>query len=313
MADFKVTHKQHFVWRSYLKPWCEIKTNKKSKEIDYIWWNNRKVIRQTDVFDILREKDFYEYKYLNNLELFLRKNFFVTSGWKELEKTTEFYDNISYFANQLANEKYQGQFRDFLINLGELLQRTGEKIGERYIPKLYSDDISFFNANEEDGMDFLFYLVMQYFRTKAMRNQSIITARPDYENFKQIYKMESNDDTEYSIDWNNIYNYGYIYLVNNATYGLIHYNSHIKLLKSSGLRFIVSDQPIYNCSEDKSKKLVLFYPIDPNRALLISSQFAKNEIVNISDEEVLHYNLLTVENPCEYIMGKEKVDIDFKF
>lgn len=78
----QVTHKQHYVWRAYLKPWC--KTDK-----DLIWWNNRKIIRNTKVFDILRDKDFYEYKPLNKLELYTVKNMFFKSKQKAVNKVNK--------------------------------------------------------------------------------------------------------------------------------------------------------------------------------------------------------------------------------
>lgn len=314
MPKFQVTHNHHFVWRAYLKPWCENKCKNSGEEKYYIWWNNRKVVRQTDVFDILRKKDFYEYKTLNKLELYLLNNMYKKSGWKGLEKTTVYFDSITELANLLANDKFNGEYRELLIELGETVQSMGEKIGQKYIDKLYIDDLSFFDVNEEDGMDFLFYLFMQYFRTKAMRERASLSLTIMNDDIiKKICESELHEDIVYSIDWNNIYNYGYIYLVNSVTYGYIHYGCHIRLLKSKGARFIVSDQPVYNCSENKSKDYDLFYPIDPNRAILLSKYFEKNEVLEISDDEVLRYNLLTVNNAYEFILGKEKVDIDFKY
>lgn len=70
--DHQVTHKQHYVWRKYLEPWG----NKKGEKV-FVWWNNHKITKNTDVFDILRENDFYEYKPLNKLELYCLKNMFA--------------------------------------------------------------------------------------------------------------------------------------------------------------------------------------------------------------------------------------------
>lgn len=56
---------------------------------------------------------------------------------------------------------------------------------------------------------------------------------------------------------------------------------------------------------------MFFYPLGPNYSIILSNKYEDNEILNITDDEVLDYNIKIIEHSHEYILGKERVDVNF--
>lgn len=302
----QVTHKQHYVWRAYLKPWC--KTDK-----DLIWWNNHKIVRNTNVFDILRDKDFYEYKPLNKLELYTVKNMFFKSKQEPVVQANKNLELIVELGGMLSQFKIDDKLHDELINIGEEIQSNVEKSGIVFLNSLKNEDLSFFTEEKDERIAFLIFILFQYFRTKSIRDNVLARMTPTTDKLKELYKKEIEPNMDYSVDWVSIYNYGYISMINAVLYNFLLKKPSIKLLKARNLRFIVSDQPVYNIADNVEKDLDLFYPISPNMAIRISADIKENCIETITDNEVLEYNLKTLKKAHEFIMGAERQDVDFKF
>ena len=59
--------------------------------------------------------------------------------------------------------------------------------------------------------------------------------------------------------------------------------------------------------------MILFYPISPYLALMGSTEYEKNEIIEIDDNEVLFHNNSTLKHAHDFFMGKEQVDVDYTY
>lgn len=307
-----VTHNQHYVWRAYLRPWCDCKNEKDG--IYFIWWNNKSVCKNTDVFDILRDKDFYQLYPLNKLELFLLENMFAKSNQNAVMKVNEAIVSMAHhisLAGQIVHPNNK-EFTNLQIQSGETIQTEIEKMGIEAIERLRECDISWLNDIDKKT-DFLIFICTQYFRTKSMKDRQLATLKDQSELTIKYFKKEFNDDNDYSLDWNKIYNYGCICLAHKVSFNLLAKNIKFKLIKSKNVRFIVSDQPVYNAGDDKANEFILFYPISPNLALMGSIDYQNDEVVDIDDNEVLTLNNNTLKHAHKFFMGKEKVDVNYKY
>lgn len=307
-----VTHNQHYVWRAYLRPWCDCKNEK--DEIYFIWWNNKSVCKNTDVFDILRDKDFYQLYPLNKLELFLLENMFAKSNQNAVMKANEVIVNMARhisIAGQIVNPDNK-EFVNLQIQSGETIQTEVEKMGIGAIEKLRECDISWLN-DDDKKTDFLIFICTQYFRTKSMKDKQLAVLKNQSELTIKYFKEEFNDDNNYSLDWNKIYNYGCMCLAHKVSFTLLAKNIKFKLIESKNARFIVSDQPVYNAGDDKANELILFYPISPNLALMGSIDYQSDEVVGVDDSEVLNHNNNTLKHVHMFFMGKEEIDVNYTY
>lgn len=295
----QITHNQHYVWRKYLKPWCTGTKN------NFIWWNNHKIVNYTKSFDILREKDFYKYKPLNELELFTVKKMFFETENDTKKKMNQYVEMIT---DIFGDEKRMSD--DVRVEAGEMIQSEIEKNGSKYLDCILNDDIRF--MLDDDKMTFLMFVLFQYFRTKAIRDKIILKMSNKSAKLIELYKKEFDAKEELSVDWGNIYNYGYIALINNVVTSLGP-SIKIRILKSNKARFITCDQPVFNLSNEYDKDVCFFYPLGPNHSIMLSNKFDDNEILDINDSEVLKYNMEIIKHSHEFILGKEKVDVNFSY
>lgn len=307
-----ITRNQHYVWRAYLRPWCDCKNEKNG--VYFIWWNNKKVCKDVDVCSILRDKDFYKLCPLNRLELFLLENMFAKANQKGIKKANETIVNLARLISNIDQiiQFSDREFNNEQIQSGETIQSTIEKMGIEAIGKLRNFDISWLD-DEEKRCDFLLFLCVQYLRTKSMKDRQLAVLEGQSDLTIELFKKEFNDNNKYTIDWAKIYNYGHICLAHKFAYALLARGMKFKLVKSKNIRFIVSDQPVYNMGDSKNNELTLFYPIEPYLALIGSIEYQRNELVEIEDNEVLAYNLITLKHTHNFFMGKEKADVDFSY
>mgnify|MGYP003293462397 CR=1 FL=1 len=306
----QITHKQHYVWRKYLETWGESKDNKV-----FVWWNYHNLVKQTDLFDILRENDFYAFASLNKLELFVLKEMFAKTNNKTIKEANLGVDSFVNLVQEISDVLVDTtEFDEYLIQAGETIQTKIENSGYNHLELLKNENLKQFNY-EEDGkmIDFLIFLLFQFLRTKKNKDGAIGSVIQNDSKLKELYKKEMNDQNDYELDWEKVYNFGFIYLVQKSAYYMTTHNAHIKLLKSKNARFIVSDQPVYNIAEDKLNDFDLFYPISPTQAVIVSTKYQENKIEEITDSEVLFYNHLTLKNAYKFVLGVSKEYVNFSW
>lgn len=304
----QITHKQHYVWREYLKSWGHIKGRK-----TFVWWNNKNNILFTDLFDILREKDFYQFKPLNQLELFCLKELFTrtkNTPVKKVNKSLDIFIDVVLKIDSIIDKKEE--FYNYLIQIGEDIQSKVEKSGLYPLKLLKNENLVLFSYDDDGIMiDFIVFIIFQYLRTKGIKEKVVNTLETNDYELKELYKKQINSEIDYSLDWNKVYNYGLLYIANQVAYSMVAKQVRIRLMKTNNIKFIVSDQPVYNIADDKINNFDLFYPITPELAIIISSKYKKNEIITIEDAEVNYYNINTIKNAHNYIIGYEKSYIEF--
>ena len=299
----QITHKHHYVWRKYLKPWGHTEGNK-----TFVWWNNKNVIKYTDLFDILMEKDFYQFKPLNELELFCLKEMFAKTKNVPVKKVNKSLDNLVEIIIKIDSmiDKKE-EFSDYLIQAGENIQSIVEKTGLTPLDLLKKEELDLFNYNDNGIMiDFIIFVLFQYLRTKGIRDKAIKVLSNNDSKLKEFYKMEMNCNVDLSLDWDKVYNFGFLYIANQISYSMSAKQAHIRLMKTNKIKFIVSDQPVYNIADNSTKDFDLFYPITPELAIIISNKYKNNEIVTIANDEVNNFNYKTLKYAHNFIVGYDE-------
>lgn len=275
----------HYVWKYYLKSWIN--------EIGQLWclYDNR--IFAPNPNNIAQKKDFYKLKELTPFEIVLIKRMFidpikdpylkqVNNNWISL--FTSVFEIRKFAESQGADSKiFEEEFQLLIHNFEEDYH---SKIEDRAIPLLNAlkkEDLSFLEE-EEKYFDFIFFLSVQYFRTKMIRNSV-------------VKSIESSDLKGYSINLEKIWNIcAHILATNMGSYFVTHKNqfSFMLLKNDTCISFITGDQPVINTYADYSKfeetdAFELYYPITPKLALLItkSANAMKEKVL---EADVINYN-----------------------
>ncbi len=284
-VNLDITRRQHYVWRNYLRPW----SLGNDKIVCYL--KDKDKIIESNLMNLAQERYFYKFTYINEKEkLFLDYSLEKTKGpIKEIIKDllqglylfNELKDintEVNKFTKSTAKNK---AFESLEKNGFEGLHTYFEKEGFELIACRTLDDLKKFETYEFKYKA-LFYLCIQYFRTKK-RKDSVS------ESFK-------NED----IDAENIYNIMAIILALQVTQN-ISFDSKINysLLEiKSKKSFIVGDQPVINLHSEKLDKdgnvsdLAFYYPLSPKHSIKIEfdDKEEKYNLINPSDEEIDFYN-----------------------
>lgn len=305
---------QHYVFQRYLKNW----------EIDNSIWCLRKRERlfKCGTKGIALERDFYKVHAVNNDEERFILELFLYAQSQEVKsvileyinmhnkpfKVKQFLDEFTKIINNNSIEQITDKVNDNLRELEEYSEESIINMDEDYhslkeqqvlsqIESLKNGDISFYYDSIErapiemnDASKFINFVVIQYFRTKKLRKQLQDAIE------KNIEKLPMNP---MGININNI-NVEHIlgpiifFLQSQLTDRLRSDKVKLTLLKNkTNIPFITSDQPVFNIFFSHSnitKKLLFFYPVSPQMAVLLGETQITEKIVEVQENEVKKYN-----------------------
>lgn len=328
----------HYVWQYYLSSWCVD---------DKVWWNRKGMIQNTKTTKILKKKDMYKIERLNELEKWILDNLWMDDNRKQLKKLIndemKMFDSLSLFEDKEPSyiieklvtdygmvisrdgieidykvflSQFEGkensreniieEINKFRIEQGEKLISEDENSGRRFLDMLRKDDISFFDNSNNDIFDFYVFLNSQYFRTVKMRDRISKNVESLVPELKKRLKMDLDADGK------KIYSHGLHGFVLKMTIGVLQdKNYKIMMLKSKGMTFITSDQPVMNMDETLMKdgtpeSLQYLMPISPDRAIIIGKNIQQNSIVEVDDKTVEYLNGIIKSNSYETIIGVDK-------
>ena len=202
------------------------------------------------------------------------------------------------------NVEIEKEIETTIINMEEDYHTQLEQKALPFLEALRNEDTNLF-SDEEGILDFCLFLCTQYFRTKRMK-MSVLRST------EEIAKtMGINVERMWNI-------LSHIFATNMAYSLIMRENFKWTLLTNNdGIPFISGDQPIINSLCDYSvdkppESLELYYPVSPNKALLISdtNYLQEPSIVKINDTEINKYNSLIL-GACEeqiYSVKKETLE-----
>ncbi|SFS11718.1 Protein of unknown function [Dyella sp. OK004] len=272
-----VTRRQHYVWRGYLRAWA-------SDDLIYCLRENK--IFKSNLIGVAQERDFYKLLDLNQEEILYVEAFcnaqrepLRTTNLRWIKLFTKLFDHQREMIAAGHSVEHVNRAVDLAaIEEVEKLHGEIEQGAVRYLQLLRRGDASFFQ-NVEDKISFLYFLCVQYTRTKSLKARAM-----------------SGPNRITAVNPENVWNVLSQIVATSLGQSLIAYSYQLYFLRPEGeASFITGDQPVINVRStltppgEAPQELDLYYPISPKLAVLVASEPPDNSY--LSDEDVCEYNL----------------------
>lgn len=294
-----ITKKQHYVWRHYLSAW------KNAHDDKTVWAGiiEKNSVLKLSLMDIAQSSYFYKLEVLSDDELnFLRKYSLTLS--KNVQSIAYLIIYGYKLFTQLKNVEH-GLDKDFEHEISKIEMTTFETI-QSQIELMGKDLLKCNNINDienltkKDETNLLYFLWVQYLRTKAMKDR-VVTSLNEKQNLKNI----------------GLKCWPFFNLVTalQIVEGMIKDNSYRFIFVSNigEIPFITGDQPAINLRGDVkddngyAKELELYYPLSPKSAIMISFTAGdKFSTIDADSDFAMEKNEKIKEEALYHIIGNEE-------
>jgi hypothetical protein len=293
--------RHHYVWRKYLRAWSQG---------EKIFCLRENKIINPNLMGVGQERDFYKLKDLSSDDVKFIRQLAIDNSPKESIANHERLLKSFTFLHQLYDKNPQlseiqdpeliNYYEALLHNLEEDFHSSIENTGHKYLDLLLKEETSFFET-DEGFMDFIYYLSVQYMRTKK-RRESIKLSCSQTGHAKTVEKT-----------WNIL---SHIFAANMGG-NLYYQRKDFKLILIKNIsdhEFITGDQPVINifsCSTPEGQapdRLAFYYPISPLLSVLIIEKkyFLGNTYLEYGNKEVLSHNEAMRHQSFEQIYASKK-------
>lgn len=254
-----ITKKQHYVWRRYLSAW------KNDTEDRDIWTCilRTKTVKKIGLMDVAQSSYFYKLEELTDEELAFLKKFTNTmhNGTKVIAETL--------LAGYLMYAQLKNEIKAGKMGRGVDVDHEYKKIEAASFEKIQSQieimgaklldcgSIEDFKTLYNEEYEILFFLWVQYFRTRGMKEGVVASMadRPEMQAIAQKAWPFFNFVVAMQVVENMVIkkDYRFVFLHN-----------------VSSVPFITGDQPVINTLwDEKQDKIEVFYPLSPISALMV--------------------------------------------
>ena len=279
--------KQHYVWRSYLKPWS---IKECGKQICTYYIDENKICA-TSLMNIAQERFFYEIQPLSDSELIAAQNFI-----NQFPAFVRPYAANYLSAHTIVSKKLMtdDEKHEFAKNFYEKEYTRMEQYGYNLLNCKNVEDLK-----QIENLDqCIFYLCVQYGRTKKMRMNGVIglKERPlDSLLYDKLFPLTT--------------------IISAAILGCNLYLSpttqYTFIKNETGIPFLTSDQPAINLVNDDLdedghvKDFELYYPTSPSTAIMVSWKSGKEKYSEkiVNEEYVKFLNDKICKNALSYIFA----------
>ena len=295
-----VTRRQHYVWRHYLSQW------KDSNGL--VWCLRGETLFQTNPINVMVERDFYRLTFLTKKDIFLLRALLLakanSSSLRELHEslihrfTVVAQLNERIHTNAEASAEDENSVRRAVIEAEEWLQSGAENDFIPVFERVLARDDKILDA-DETALSLIYFLCMQYFRTKNMRERIIEALDGDIfrESAKRISPLLCHCAAV---------NVGQSLYLDRQTLEII-------LVEGpAGGEFITGDQPVVNIlakgDGTPPEEIAFFYPLCPHLALILAPKAMKfgNRCFACDHEMQQSLNDLIAANARESIVASGK-------
>ncbi|WP_458038951.1 DUF4238 domain-containing protein [Pantoea ananatis] len=319
----QVTKRQHYVFRKYLKSWADTKARDPQLSV---FDKHSKSFFRSGLMGVAQQNYFYEFKVLSEAEKMMAI-ILSTSRYEALN------DNDPYFTirqldcinleerieSSKSDSQYSSQyFIDLRRQLGEDKQSKYEEIGQEFIDYLLKEDVSFYSKIKE-RTEFMYFFIMQYIRTKAMRenlNDTFSNLQKDHDRLIRSLDFVSKKAKDHGIyfdrekaqrelenlEENMIFDHVSTFIiyttVDELTYAFSHLNKlNLYIIKAhQDIKFITGDQPAINIhspspnSKEEVSDLEFYYPVSPDIGIILNFAGHQAWPDTLSKEQTLELN-----------------------
>jgi len=176
-----------------------------------------------------------------------------------------------------ALKKY---LQDLTVELQEKLHQEIEANAIPIIQQLRHKNVDFLQ-NEQESMHFFRYIGHQYLRTKKMRDRS----------FDYLLGVVDGEDFSHL---RNVYCFCYATIIGFMLHVFKEKLEFRFLDNASDVGFITGDQPVVNLLMDNGldppQHLVMYYPLKPDRALLLSFRGCGMKMITLDKDSIRMFN-----------------------
>lgn len=332
--------KQHYVFQAYLSSWA---VNQQ------IWCYRNENIFISNTLNVAQERDFYRIQPINSDELKFLHMFYEKSHPKVFKavldhinaylKPLEWQMQIETFESLCKQTIPEGSplsseiEKDFNllkkkvdIDINNMMEDyLGDIEGESiaWMKSLKENDSTFYYSSDDEKAKtqgyydderfyFLYFISVQYFRTKAIKERWISNFEPAL-NHPQ---WNSLDIPKENIRLENLQPLFMWEFQNACAYTLRKTNAHLTILiNNTQIPFITTDQPVINLKADyenieaTTTDLLFYYPLSPQIAITINDLNNENTLF-LSQQEVDNYNRSMIKASYENIFSNSKEIIE---
>ena len=319
----QVTRRQHYVFRKYLKAWAD--TKKSDPQLCAMNKNSKGIFR-SGLMGVAQQYYFYEFKVLTEVEKMMVV-ILSTSPYETLNNFDPYFTlrevEIINLKERVETAKSTSQytpqhFIDERRQLGETKQSRYENVGQRFIELLLSENVNFYSI-DKDRIDFIFFLMMQYVRTKAIReslNSAFSNVHEDLERLKRSVDLvsalaiknnipfdkekaeEELEDLNANLNFDKVTPFITYSTVDELTYAFAYMQKmNLNIIKAHpDIKFITGDQPVINIhapsrnSHEEIDNLEFYYPLSPMIAIVLNFKDHDPWPEKISKEQTLELN-----------------------
>lgn len=289
---------QHYVWRHYLGAWAV------SGQVHCL--RDGRVFR-TDPKNVGKERDFYRLRELTDADVQMARETIRASP----EHIRRLHENLLLrFASLprlraaaspagLGSKEADEALEEAIVNLEELLHGGIERSAQGFLARARNGDVSFYD-DDKAAADFLYFLSVQYMRTKGIRENVVAgmaaKAPGIYADVDRVWNILSHIFAT---------NIGWSLYAERRTFRLV------LMTNGSQRALITSDQPVINTLGRNDgappDELELYYPISPRRGLLLTKGEVEEDRKTLTESDVQHYNSLIASRAHEMIFGDSEI------
>jgi hypothetical protein len=294
---------QHYVWRYYLQSWAE------DNNFHCLRQGNPKPFPVTP-FGIAKEKDFYRLREMTEDDIKFIELFAISRAAPHLQSlhkklVESFYriTKLKTFAdkNLAGDNEFCTALDEAVNNAEEMLHGRIEDSAKVFLDALKNGDTSFF-PNHKQLPIFLYFICVQHFRTKGLRDTLFRTQRErGLQDFDRIWNVLSHIFAA-NVGW--------------SFYAERHQHHILVLENGTNIPFLTGDQPTVNIHSNYDgsipERLAFYYPVSPKRAILLMDEppNSNSSHKHLTALEVEHYNSLIVRASHEMLFSSDKAQLD---
>lgn len=290
-----ITKKQHYIWRRYLNPW---KNNPDDKQI-WTGFIQTREVKKVALMGVGQSSFFYKFEVLTNEELDFLKS--LTGTLSEATREIAYTILAAYVIHALTNDAINSGKIEMNPNLEhelkkieagsfENIQSQIELMGDKLLDCSSIKDVE--ELAEEDEYEFLLFMMVQYTRTKAMKDRFVASLSER----KHLQSLAEKSWPFYNI----------VLALQIVESMVMKKDYRFVFINNKGsIPFITGDQPIINArgnikdEQGFAKELEFYYPLSPLSALVIDfTPGDKFSEIDVSDDYVKDKNEL-IKNEAE--------------
>ncbi|MCK8068110.1 DUF4238 domain-containing protein [Cobetia sp. 1CM21F] len=294
--------RQHHVWRFYLEAWSENKQ---------LWFSqDRGDPRRTNNKNVAVKRHFYKLKPITAKDL-VQLEGLIKSHSCEIVRNYNLawlntFEAVLAFIESIKSKSDDPDLHEICDQmLVETEEDMHSRLEDENIPRIEAlrNKNTDFTCSQDEYFRFLFFVSLQYLRTKNMQDK--FKGRASHDSSRGM--VESPEAV-----WSRSR-----FPMATSVAASMFFDDHgynIKfLVNKSSQEFITCDQPVINLKNDPGsdlppEELIIYYPLSPYLAILITNDFmikmGDNDVVE--DSEVDSFNKLMVSHSGSQLFASQK-------